>query len=405
MQRLRLREYETKTAVPLSPEARDVLQESFPDLDVTATRGQADRYDLTPGSSVGVLEVGALIVEVQPKLDFEHLMFVLSYALAPAFWQATRTVDFGDATSLVEAIVPTFVHHMRRALAAGVLQGYREIDESAKFVRGRIRFGDQLKLGRAVPLPIEISYDEFSEDIIENRLLKAAIKRLSRMTLRSEASRLALREFDTALELVRAVDFDPRRVPTVHYTRTNWRYRHAVEIARLVLRRSSVELGPGRHSAVSFVINMNEAFENFVVVGLREALRLSPSVFPQQLSGRFLHLDRAGDIRLEPDLSWWESGRCVFVGDAKYKRLSVSGFKHPDIYQMLAYLTALGLNTGLLIYAAGVGAEPSHEIVDGKHITVVALDLGKSSAEVLVQLERLALLIREKRQAALTRAA
>jgi 5-methylcytosine-specific restriction enzyme subunit McrC len=391
--------------VPLTPGTRDLLREAFPDLDVTPAKGQADKYDLTPGSTVGVLEVGDLVIEVQPKLEFGHLMFVLSYALAPTFWQATRSVPFADATSLVEAIVPTFVHHLRRALAAGVLQGYREIEESAMFVRGRIRFGDQLKLGRAVPLPIEISYDDFTEDILENRLLKAAIKRLSRMTLRSERSRLALREFDTALDLVRSVDFDSGHVPTVHYTRVNWRYRHAVEMARLVLRRSSVELGPGRQNAVSFVINMNDAFENFVVVGLREALHLPPSVFPQQLSGRALHLDRAGDIRLEPDLSWWESGRCVFVGDAKYKRLSVAGFKHPDIYQMLAYLTALGLNAGLLVYGAGVGAEPSHEIVDGKHITVVALDLAKPSVEVLTQIERLALLIREKRQVALARAA
>jgi 5-methylcytosine-specific restriction enzyme subunit McrC len=402
--RLSLREYEPTLGVALPPAARDLLRDSFPDLDIAPTKGHEGLYDLTPGSHIGVAEIPDLVVEVRPKIDFGHLMFVLSYALDPAFWQATRTLDFADARSLVEAILPTFVHHVRRALQHGVLRGYRQIDESAMFIRGRIRFGGQLKSGRAGPLPIEISYDDFTEDILEHRLIRAAIKRLSRLTLRSEQSRLALREFDTALELVSEVEFDSRHVPMVQYTRTNSHYRHAVELARWIIRRTSIELGSGKRNAVSFVVNMNEAFENFVVVALREALQLAASSFPQKLKGHRLSLDRAGLIGLEPDLSWWDGGQCVFVGDAKYKRLSIAGFKHPDTYQMLAYLTALRLRSGLLVYAAGVGKEPSHELVDGKRITVASLDLTKGYLEVLAQVQRLALLIRSQREASLAEA-
>ena len=40
--------------------------------------------------------------------------------------------------------------------------------------------------------------------------------------------------------------------------------------------------------------------------------------------------------------------------DCKYKRLAIGEFKHHDQYQMLAYCTALPVNSGLLVY-------PRHE--------------------------------------------
>jgi hypothetical protein len=51
------------------------------------------------------------------------------------------------------------------------------------------------------------------------------------------------------------------------------------------------------------------------------------------------------------------TGRCVFAGDCKYKRPGGT-VPNADIYQMLAYLTALQLPVGLLIYAASENVPP-----------------------------------------------
>ena len=66
---------------------------------------------------------------------------------------------------------------------------------------------------------------------------------------------------------------------------------------------------------------------------------------------------------LYPDLSWWERGRCVFVGDVKYERTGAGGGRSPDLYQLLAYATAAGLPGGLLIYAAGEATPVAHRVV------------------------------------------
>ena len=62
--------------------------------------------------------------------------------------------------------------------------------------------------------------------------------------------------------------------------------------------------------------------------------------------GRTIRLDEENALRPKPDLSWWRGRRCLFVGDAKYK-LTEEG-RLSDLYQLLAYCIATGLDSGLL---------------------------------------------------------
>ncbi|MHB0960427.1 MAG: 5-methylcytosine restriction system specificity protein McrC [Pirellulaceae bacterium] len=139
------------------------------------------------------------------------------------------------------------------------------------------------------------------------------------------------------------------------HTRLNERYWGALELAKLILQASSIELRHGQHQASSFLVDMNQVFEDFVVIALRESLGLNERQFPQNARGRRICLDVASRVVLEPDLSWWQANRCCFVGDVKYKRVNAPGIKHPDLYQLLAYTVATDLPNGLLVYAAGEG--------------------------------------------------
>ena len=83
----------------------------------------------------------------------------------------------------------------------------------------------------------------------------------------------------------------------------------------------------------------------------------------------------------------------VWVGDAKYKNLTKRNDRVPneDLYQMLAYTTALDLPSGTLIYAQG-DAEPRTYVVNyaGKRLEVVALDISRPLEEVLEQVRDIA---------------
>jgi 5-methylcytosine-specific restriction enzyme subunit McrC len=280
---------------------------------------------------------------------------------------------------------------LRRALRRGVLHGYRVEEDALQTVRGRIRFDEQLRRRFGIAPPVEVRFDEFTDDIEENRLLKAAIARLGHLPIRSPLTRRTLRELDAVLGNVRLVAYDSRRLPTIMWTRLNERYRPAVELARLILRATSFDLGHGQVRAAAFLLDMNAVFEDFVVTALRDELRLTERDFPQGAHKQALHLDACRHIGLQPDISWWHGPTCVFVGDVKYKAVRGNDVKHHDIYQLLAYTIATGLPGGLLIYAAGE-EEPRHYAITqaGKTLEVVALDLDGPPDAILRQVKGVA---------------
>ena len=400
MRYLTLKEYRTQPGVELSVEERDFLRDKK--IDVATTQGAEDLYDLTPGSWIGALSTGSLAVEIRPKIPLDRVMFLISYALNPKKWRDTG-FDFGVEDSLVEAVVPGLVLQVRRAFRRGVLQGYRVEEDALATVRGRIRFDDQIRHRFGIAPPIEVRYDEFTEDIDPNRLIKAAIRRLRRMRLRSQSTRNLLREFDGALASVSAVGYHRARLPAITWTPLNNHYRPAVELAKLILQSCSFELRHGQVRSTSFLVDMNRVFEDFVVTALRETLGVTQHSLRQ---GATLHLDRAGKIDVQPDLSWWESGQYRFVGDVKYKWLAPGGIKHADIYQLLSYTIAADLPGGLLIYAAEERERGVHEIVQvGKELTITTLDLEGTPDEILGQIGWLAERIKRMKSEARNRAA
>jgi len=397
MEKLTLAEYETARGVPLTPEQRDALRHVAPDVTVSPSAGEEGLFDLTPGSSVGALALPDLAVEIRPKILIDRVLFLLSYALDPRNWHHIGfNLEVRD--SLLEALIPGFIHKVRQAFRRGLLQGYRSEEDAIPGLKGRFRMEDQIRKRFGIMPPVEVRYDEFTEDIEPNRLILAAVDRLERMRLRSPSSRAALRPIRNALERVALREYPPAQVPEIAYDRLNEHYRGAVELARLILRSASFDLAHGTVRASAFLIDMNKVFESFVHVALREALRLGEQAFPRCARGRGLWLDLARTIRLQPDLSWWEDGACVFVGDAKYKRVAASGIKNSDVYQILAYSISTGLPGGLLIYAAGEGEPVTHEIVEiGKRIEVVTLDLSRRPATILADIEALAQRVRTLR--------
>ncbi len=349
---------------------------------------------MRPGATVGIVRLGDLSVEIQPKLPIRRLLFLLSYLVNPKGWRPDET-EVDEGADLFEAVIPAFAFQVYRALRRGVLQGYRTEEDALSVVRGRVRFDDQIRRRYGRTPPVEVRYDEFTEDIEANRLIKAATRRLLRLRPRSLASRRSLAGIEVAFAAVSDVTYRARDLQEIPYNRLNAHYRPAVELARLILRATSLEVGHGAVRGMACLFDMNVVFEDFVVVALREQLRLSTHTFPQGASGHRLCLDNDRRIRLEPDISWWEGERAVFVGDVKYKRTADALGRNADIYQAMAYAIAADLPGALLIYAAGEREQGVHRIIHlDKVIEVVTMDLNARPEVVLGLVQAIAERIR-----------
>lgn len=292
-------------------------------------------------SLVGVAQVAGIELWIKPKVDIARIVFMLGYAGDPKGW-GDEDVGLEQQQELMPALAHAFERQADRALQQGLLQGYKRIEDSLPVLRGRLREAEQLKRRFGLPMPLEVAFDDFTIDIPENQLLLSAARRLLRLPrvpveVRRRLVRLASRMFDVT-ELVGGQQL-PRWTPS----RLNVRYQIAIRLAEMVLRATSAEQLPGSVRVNGFLFDMAEIFEDFVTVAMTESLA--------RYEGRshrepLYFLDAAGGIKMKPDLVWYSEGQAAAVIDAKYKAEKLSKFPNADLYQMLAYCTALGLERG-----------------------------------------------------------
>lgn len=386
MRTIDLREYEPSPALLLSVAERDALAQSGLGLTMEPAEGTADHFTLTPGSIVGAVELDTLSVRIAPKIGIRQLLSLACYAIGK-LEITPREFDFPEHAALPDALALAFGTAARRAFSRGLLHGYRTEEEALPTVRGRIRFDDQLRRRFGIPLPVEVRYDDFTADVLPNRLVKAAAHRLGRLRLRSRPARSGIAWVAESLRDVSLAACAPGSVPEVGFDRLNRHYERVVTLARLILRRGAFETGRGAVRASGFRMDMNEVFQEFVTVALREALGLSARVFGEHSADS---LDNEDRVPLRPDLTWRDGGRCTFVGDVKYKRAD-NGAPNADLYQLLAYATALDLPGGLLIYAHGAPEIATHTVRHcGKRLEVAALDLSGALEGTLARVAALA---------------
>jgi 5-methylcytosine-specific restriction enzyme subunit McrC len=357
---LELAEHGPALSLPLHNDVGRMLAAS-PVVDATPDPDAAGHWRVRARGIVGVTTMHvpnhpAVTLRICPKIPVARLLFLLHYGRDPKGWRPEHAL-VAEERDLLPALARLFAVQADHAIRQGLLKGYRAVDETAVVIRGRIRTSDQVSRhhGRLVHL-VEVTHDEYTTDIAENRLLRVATDVLLRLPggvqedVRGQLLRLRVR----LAEVTTINRGDPP--PLWRPTRLNARYHHALRLAGLVLRGASVE---NRHGAVvtnGFLFDMARVFEDFVTAALHEALADRGGYCVRQAGH---HLDEHDVISIVPDfVRYAADGTPLGVADAKYKVEQPNA----DLYQMLAYCTALRLPEGHLVYAKGGAYPNSHRI-------------------------------------------
>ncbi|MDX2850930.1 restriction endonuclease [Streptomyces sp. PA03-3a] len=365
-------------------------------VDATPDPHVPGHWRLRAGSMVGAVALtvpgeGSVTLRVTPKVPIARLFFLLGYTLSPNRAPYDEDVDVAEQSEVLPAFAHAFERQLARALAQGLVQGYRTTEESALVVRGRVREAEQIRRHFGATLPVEIVYDEYTTDTAENRILRAAAERLLRLPGVTAPVRRRLAHHRARLAhaspLVRG-----QALPVWRPTRLNARYHGALRLAEALLRGASAEHGAGPLRVDGFLFDMNKVFEDFVCTALREAL--IPHGGRAELQAKGVHLDQDNAVRMRPDLVWYAGAAGagpLAVVDAKYKAEKRDGYPDADLYQMLAYCTALGLSEGHLVYAKGNEPHAAHRIRNAP-VTIHqhALDLDQPPAKLLAEIRGLA---------------
>lgn len=378
MRRITLEEFRRSEPVELSGEERQTLYRLYPGMRIEPSVRDGE-FHLTPDQHVGMVCLPRLTIGIRPKVPIASVLFLIAYACEAIGW-SEDIGDYGNDAELSDVIAIVFARLVERTTRRGLLAGYLTKEEALSAPRGRILFDEQIRRRMGYAFPVEVRHDEFTSDILENRLLLAGLTALARLPLESEVARRELSRAERPFGSVSAVRYKRGGIPEVLFTRINGHYCGAVSLAQLIIEGASLDVGAGSTRGSAFLVDMNVVFERFLRRSLRAALDLDEATFPDWPPP--LQLDVSGRVPLKPDLCVVRGSKVLWIGDAKYKRLPPSAYQNADLYQLLAYAVATCLPHGTLFYAADAGVSAGEYVVRhaGKVLRVISIDLAAPPA-------------------------
>ncbi|MFF3178611.1 McrC family protein [Rhodococcus pyridinivorans] len=304
-----------------------------------------DRWRVSAKNYVGTLVSDGLELLIRPKIEPDNLFLLLEPGLPANAWR-NEAFEYGASSNLLPAVISFFARTVESTLRRGVLRSYEQREEALVALRGRPNLTGQFR-NPGVLTPTSCSFDDFSENIAENRALRSAVRAALRVPLIDAGTRRRLMQQLIALEGVDDIHVHPESIDSIPFTRLNRHYAPALRLARLVLANLTLTDVHGKVQASSFMVDMNDLFQRFITERLRRMLRGTLDVIGEPT----VHLGTGRSVTMLPDMVFrTPGGRHVYVADIKYKLTDDARARSQDYYQLLAYTTAMDLPEGMLIY-------------------------------------------------------
>ena len=353
------------------------------------------RNGLKAGDVVGIVAAPGATLEILPKIDGEDgavrqaLVSMLAIAWGLRIADGELAGLNTQRSDLLEVLIGLFANRLLVAVRRGLPRRYVGFEADLRLLRGSLNVVRQVTALAARPDVLACRFEELSEDTPLNRVLKAAVQRLLRVT-RSAANARILGELAARLELV-GDSPAPLKEP-VRLDRTNASYHDLHRLARLFLSGDWQSTTSGEARGFSLLFPMFELFERFVGKLIRRSA--APSLVRLQDTGHSALLDDAKEpprrlFELRPDVVIETPTAGSIVLDTKWKELDGAdgeklGVASSDVYQMLVYGQAYDAKRLVLLYpwlpGLAKGVNKSWRVQGTQtRLDVAAVDVGNPS--------------------------
>ncbi|HTU92602.1 MAG TPA: hypothetical protein VMF69_21150 [Gemmataceae bacterium] len=311
--------------------------------------GRRDRYRLTALGCTGVLIAPACRIVIRPKIPLVNVFAMLD-PLADVSSEDDRIAAEMGLEAL-EFLAGQLARRMAKRVAAGLHRVYRQQSEQGAVLHGRLDLPAQLREAPGRKDQLHSQYDDLSADVPCNRVVKVTAEALLTSPLLGAEVRAALRQALAGFEGVSSEPLTARVWDTIEAERFPAEYRPLLELCRLFADSLALNDTAGNTPSPSFLLDLERVFEKHVTRGIVEAFAQSRNYTVAVQAARTVNEPVAGqpNVTMCPDLTIDRDGRTVLAIDAKWKRLPGNA-ESADLYQVLAYGTALGAEGVVLIY-------------------------------------------------------
>ncbi len=255
--------------------------------------------------------------------------------------------------NLYEIFINMYLQETRQLVRRGIKSDYVRQEANLRFFKGKLLTGKHLKENLAHGERFYVSYDEFLTNRAENRLVKATLLKLQRLTSSAENAK-EIRQLLIAFEHVESSKNYEKDFSQVVINRNTKDYERLICWAKIFLMNKSFTTFNGKENSRALLFPMERVYESYVAKHVKRILGPFGWEVSCQDKGHYLFTEPRQQFALRPDIVC-KCGERVVIMDTKWKSLINNerknyGISQSDMYQMYAYSKKYATSEIWLLY-------------------------------------------------------
>lgn len=293
-----------------------------------------------------------------------------------------------EKMNLYELFINMYLQEVRQLVKRGIKYSYVPQEDNLNYYKGKLLVGEHIKFNAAHQERFYVSFDEFHPNRPENKLVKATLLKLQKLTS-SEENGKEIRQLLTAFELVEPSVNHEKEFAKVVIDRNTKCYEMLMEWSKVFLMNKSFSTFAGSSTAKALLFPMQTVFESYVAKCMKKAF--APNGWEVSSQDKGYHLfESPRKFALRPDIVM-KKGERTIVLDTKWKKLTSNerqnyGISQSDMYQMYAYSKKYNTSEICLLYPINAEMRGHTPIVfdsgDGTTVKVHFIDIANIESSI-----------------------
>lgn len=321
------------------------------------------RHGIKANSWVGVIKYKNLHLEILPKLIsadvnndnkisedersiiLKNLIFMLSYTKKLDIKTNDNAKLATEKNPFIEILIREFATSLFESLKRFTPKRYVREEENLNYLKGKIKFSENIRYNCTNEAKFYCEYDEFSENNLLNQLflfVSTCLYNISNSSYNKKTLKFIINYYSD----ISFVRFDKCKVRKIKLARNQELFKKTFKLAKMFVEQTSVDLSKNKFENITLVWDMNKLFEEFVYEILKRQTSLSVSA---QKGKRLLKNVDSKIRNTYVDILITKPQKIVV--DTKYKELqSIKDFDNKDAFQVITYCLLHNTNKAVLIY-------------------------------------------------------
>jgi len=332
------------------------------------------------------------------SIPIENIYYLLSYAWNKLDEAERKKISRSSYTQPLDLLARIYISAGQNLLKKGIEKHYRTIEEEYAGLKGKIDFCQSLKMNLFHKGRAHCAFDEFSENIPSNQLVKAIFRRL----LQTKDLNVSLKqEAKACFQRMGAIDnitITKDLFQSIRIHQNNNSYGLILQIGKLIFEQTAIEQSTGKYLFKDFsrdhrkMASLFEAFAKNFYEKEQKEFKVTREDIKWNIDEELSTGNRSLLPKMQTDISLTSKSRKIIIDTKFYPQALVSRYDKEKLhsahlYQLYSYLRNLEEseksvdptpNTtceGILLYPDN-GKELNEQYTMGKHkIRIATINL------------------------------